>query len=63
MVESLLEILTKRRNQLFLQASRCPLCGKYGKYGKYDFSCGPVVNNLKEKQLFSDQMIREIILI
>ena len=28
------------------------------KLGKYDFSCGLVVNNLKERQLFSDQMNR-----
>ena len=24
--------------------------------GKYDFSCGSAVNNLKERQLFSDQV-------
>ena len=28
------------------------------KLGKYDFSCGSVVNNLKERQLLSDQMNR-----
>ena len=28
------------------------------KVGKYDFSCGSVVNNLTERQLFSDQMNR-----
>ena len=26
--------------------------------GKYDFSCGLVVNNLKERQLFSNKMNR-----
>ena len=57
-----------------LQACRCPLCdkcyrqeyffNKQFKYcvrdqlGRYNFSLGLVVNNLKERQRFSDQMNR-----
>ena len=59
-----------------LQAYRCPLCEKYYRWeyifnkhleywesGKYDCSYGSVVKNLKERQLFSDQMNRNLDLI
>ena len=60
----------KKKPDVF-QACRYPLCDKcyrqeyffnkhleYCQLGKYDISCGLVVNNLKQKQLFSDQMNR-----
>ena len=69
MVESLPEILTKRRSQTFCKpvdihsvtiATREYFFNNHtvNQLGKYDFSCGSVVNSLKERQLFSDQMNR-----
>ena len=64
--------LTKNINQkkklTILQACRCPFCHKgesitsisvwniVNHLGKYDFSWESVVNNLKERQIFSNQM-------
>ena len=70
MVESLLEILTKRRKQTFCKPvdvhsvvnaigesiSSISIWNTVNQLGKYDFSFGSVVNNLKERQLFSDQI-------
>ena len=68
MVESLLEICDKRRifykpvglhsmitaiEESIYSISNWNIVNQLGKYG---FSCGSVVNNLKERQLFSDQM-------
>ena len=70
MVESLLEILTKRRSQVFYKPvdvhsvtnaigesiSSITMWNIVNQLGKFDFSCGSVVNHLKERQFFSDQM-------
>ena len=70
MVESLLEILTKRRSQVFYKPvdvhsvtnaigesiSSITMWNIVNQLGKFDFSCGLVVNHLKERQFFSDQM-------
>ena len=68
MVESLLEICDKRRifykpvdlhsmitaiEESIYSISNWNIVNQLGKSG---FSCGSVVNNLKERQLFSDQM-------
>ena len=71
MVESLLEILTKRKKSDVLQAYRCLLCNEccrrqysfnmhveYCESVKHDFSFGKVVNNLNRGKNFSDQMNR-----
>ena len=72
MVESLLEILTKRKSQTFYKTvdvhfvtnakgkniSSVSIWNIVNHLGKYFFSCGSVVNNLEERQLFSDQMNR-----
>ena len=64
--------INQKKKPDVLQACRCPLCDKaicesifsiriwniVNQLGKYDFSCGSVVSNLKEKQLFSDKMNR-----
>ena len=64
MVESLLEILTKRRSQTFYKPvdvhsvtnaigqsiSSKGIWNIVNQLDKYDFSCGSVVNNLKERQ-------------
>ena len=74
-VESLPEILTKRRSQAFYKSvdvhsltnangesiSSISIWNIVNQLGKYEFSYGPVVNNLKERQLFSDQMNRDYI--
>ena len=71
MVESLLEILTRGRSQTFYKSVDVPsvtntvgesissisIWNIVNQLGKYD-SCGSVVNNLKKRQLFSDQMNR-----
>lgn len=68
MVESLLERLTKRRSQTFRKPvdvhSDSYDAGEsifsviiwnfVNQLGKQHFSCGLVVNNLKERKLFSD---------
>ena len=66
-MENLLEILTKRRSQVFYNSLyRCPLCDNavgesissvtmwniVNELGKHDFSCRAVVNNLKDRKLF-----------
>ena len=73
MVESLLEIVTKRRSQAFhkslLMFTLWQWRRKYhnglitmhnivNQLGKRDFSYGSVVNNLKDRKHFSDQMYR-----
>ena len=55
MVESLLEILTKRRGQTFYRSIDVH---SVNQVGKYEFFCGSVVNNFIERQLFPDQMNR-----
>ena len=66
MVESLLQILTKRRSQTFYKPanihsvanttaesiSSIVIWNIVNGLSKYDFSCGLVVNNLKEMHLF-----------
>ena len=66
------EILTKRRSQTFCKPvdvqsltnaidesiSSISIWNIMNHLGKYDFSCGSVVNNLKERQIFSDHMNR-----
>ena len=66
MVESLLEILTKRRSQTFYKPvdvdsvtnaigesiSSISMWNVVNQLGKYDFSCGSVVSNLKEAIFF-----------
>ena len=69
MVESLLEILTKRRrsqalykpvdvhsvtNAIGESISSIRSWNIVNQLGKNDFSCGSIVNNLEERQLFSD---------
>ena len=70
--ENLAININQKKKQDVLQTCSFPLCDKCNsrehffynhleysnKLGKYDFSCGTVVNNLKEMQLFSDQMNR-----
>ena len=67
MLESLLEILTKRRSQTFdVHAvtnvgeiiSSITMYNIVNQLGKYYFSCGLVLNNLKDRKLFSDQINR-----
>ena len=65
MVESLLETLPKRRSQMFYKpvdmhsvTNAISIWNIVNQLGKYDISYGLGVNNLKEKQLFSDQMNR-----
>ena len=72
MVESLLEILTKRKRQTFCKPAdvhfvtnsigesitSISIWNIVNQFGRYDFSFGLVVNNLKERQRFSDQMNR-----
>ena len=72
MVESLPEILTKRRIQAFFKpvdlhfvtnaigetTSSVSFWNIVNQLGQYDFSCGSVVNNLTDRQLFSDQINR-----
>ena len=72
MVESLLEILTKRRGQTFYRSidvhsvtnamdesiSLISIWNIVNQVGKYEFFCGSVVNNFIERQLFPDQMNR-----
>ena len=72
MAESLREILTKRRSQTFCKPvdvhfvtnaigksiSSISIWNIVNQLGRYDFSFGLVVNNLKERQRFSDQMNR-----
>ena len=72
MVESLLNKLTKRRSQTFYKhvdvhsvtnaigesTFSISIWNIVNQLGKYHFSCGSVVNNLKKRQLFSDQMNR-----
>ena len=67
-MESLLEILTKRRSKTFWKPvdvhsvknvidegiASIRTWNIVYQLGKYDFSCGWVVDNLKERQLFSD---------
>ena len=69
---SLLEMLTKKKSQVFYQpvdiqsltnaigksVSSRSILNIVNQLDKYDFSCGLVVNNLKEQHLFSDQMNR-----
>ena len=70
MLESLLETLSKRRSQVFYKPvdvhsltnpidksiSSISIWDIVNQLGKYYFSCGLVVNNLTERQLFSDQI-------
>ena len=72
MVESLLEILTKRRGQTFYRSidvhsvtnaidesiSLISIWNIVNQVGKYEFFYGSVVNNFIERQLFRDQMNR-----
>ena len=65
MVESLLEILTKKRshvqsvtNAIGESIYSISIWNIVNQLGKYDLSCGSVVNNLKERQLFLYQMNR-----
>ena len=72
MVESLLEILTKRRGQTFYRSidvhsvtnaidesiSLISIWNIVNQVGKYEFFCGSVVNNFIKRQLFPDQMNR-----
>ena len=64
MVESLPEILTKRRIQAFFKPVDLHFVTNaigeniVNQLGQYDFSCGSVVNNLTDRQLFSDQINR-----
>ena len=69
MVESLLEILPKRTfykpvdvdfvtNAIGENNSSISIWNIVNQLGKYDLSCWSVVYNLKERQLFSDQMNR-----
>ena len=72
MVESLPEILNKRRIQAFFKpvdlhfvtnaigktTSSVNFWNIVNQLGQYDFPCGSVVNNLTDRQLFSDQMNR-----
>ena len=72
MVESLPETLPKGRSQAFYEPvdvhsvtnaigesiSSISIWNIVNQLGKYDFSCGSVVNNLKERQPSSDQMNR-----
>ena len=72
MVDILLEILTKRRSQTFFKPvdvhyvtnamgesiSSISIWNIMNQLGRYDFSFGLVVNNLRERQRFSDQMNR-----
>ena len=72
MVESLLEMLTKRRSQTFCKPVdvhfvtnvigesiySISIWNILNHLGRYDFSFGLVVNNLKERQRFSDHMNR-----
>ena len=72
MVESLLEIITKRRSQAFCKPvdvhsvtnaigesiSSISIWNILNQLGKYDFSGGPVLNYLKERQLSSNQTNR-----
>ena len=59
----------QKKEPYALQSCRCLLCEKryrqeyifnqdqeYCESVRYDFCCGSVVNNLKERQLFSDQI-------
>ena len=67
-MESLQEILTKRRSKTFYKPIDVHKCYRreyffnmhleYCESVWYDFSCVSVVNNLSEKQIFSDQMNR-----
>ena len=72
-VESLLEILTKRRSQTFYNSllmfihsvtnvsestSSITMYNIKNQSCKHDFSCGSVVNNLKDRKPFFDQMNR-----
>ena len=71
-MESLLEILTKRRGQTFYRSidvhsvtnaidesiSLISIWNIVNQVGKYEFFCGSVVNNFIERQLFPDQMNR-----
>ena len=71
-VERLLEILTKRRTQTFYKPvdvhslrnaigdsiSSTSIWNIGNQLGKYDYCYGWIVNNLKERQLLSDQMNR-----
>ena len=59
MVEKLLEILTKKKpdKREYISNKREYISNKYLEYCelvRYNFSCGSVINNLKEMQLFSD---------
>ena len=70
MVESLLEILPKRRSQMFYKPvdvhsmtnakgesiSSISTWNIVNQLGEYDFSYELVINNLKERQPFSDQI-------
>ena len=72
MVESLLEILAKRRGQTFYRSidvhsvtnaidesiSLISIWNIVNQVGKYEFFYGSVVNNFIERQLFPDQMNR-----
>ena len=72
MAESLREILTKRRSQTFCKPVDVhfvtnaigesiyliSIWNIVNQLGRYDFSFGSVVNNLKERQRFTDQMNR-----
>ena len=64
--------INQKKKPGVLQACRCPLCEKCysqsisstslwniaNQLGKYDYFYGSVINNLKERQPFSDQMNR-----
>ena len=64
--------INQKKKPGVLQACRCPLCEKCNRQsisstslwnfanqlGKYDYFYGSVINNLKERQPFSDQMNR-----
>ena len=73
MVESLSEILIKRKSQDVLQQpldvscainvvgesfSSITISNIVNQLGKHDLFCGSLVNNLKSRKLFSDQMNR-----
>ena len=65
MVESLLEILTKRRSQIFHSVtdvgesvSSITMYNIVNQLCEHDFSCGSVVNNLKDRKVFFNQMNR-----